>query len=162
MSRCFAVFGLALIAAVAVAACHSEEETGGGDGSADGDADGDADTDVDADADSDTDADTDADADGGPSDPACAMEVGGECAGLVAGCASCAGGWIVHTELADCDEDEWCCAPYQPPENDCETGGGVCVPYSEDGDSCPTGWAPVYTSCGGEGVMCCMPGDSCV
>lgn len=153
---------LGLVVAAAGVGCHKQGDPGDADGSADGDADGDADTDVDSDADGDSDSDSDADPDGGPSDPACAMEVGGECAELVAGCAACAGGWIVHTELADCAADEWCCAPYHPPENDCETGAGVCVPFSDDSSTCPTGWGAVYTSCGGEGVMCCMPGDGCV
>jgi hypothetical protein len=158
------VYGGMLLLVALVASCHHQSDPGAGDGSVDGDADSDSDTDIDADADGDTDsdADTDVDPDGGPSDPLCAMELGGSCVGLVAGCAACAEGSSVADQLADCESDEWCCVPYSPPENDCETGGGVCVEASDDTSTCPTGWTPVYTSCGSGGLMCCMPGDGCV
>jgi hypothetical protein len=132
------------------------------DSGADGDSDSDSDSDGDTDVDSDSDTDSDTDTESGIGDPACMVEHSGECTGLVAGCATCGAGSAPFEEAADCEQDEWCCVPAEAPTNDCETGGGVCVPSSGDSDGCPTGWEPVYTSCGGEGVSCCMPGDTCV
>jgi hypothetical protein len=150
--------GIASIALLTLVSwsCYRGAASGSGDA-----ADTDVDSDSDGDADSDSDSDSGSDSDGGIADPACVMEVGGECAGLVAGCAACAGGWIVHFSVAGCDDDEWCCAPYDPPENQCETGGGVCVPSTLDA-LCPPGWAVSNAICDGDDDECCMPGDGCV
>jgi hypothetical protein len=150
--------------------CNSSGSTGGDDdGSSDSDSDGDtdadsdSDTDADSDSDSDSDSDTDADTDtdSGPGDPLCAVELGGACTSLVAGCAACGEGALVNDTLADCDTDEWCCVPYSSPTNECEEAGGVCVPLTEEPE-CPTGWGLVNMPCGGDGGACCMPGDGCV
>ena len=171
--------GLTWLVAIAclalVSSCHDGGSTGDDDGSSDSDSDtdtdtdvdsdsdsdGDTDTDTDADSDGDTDGDTDSDSDTGIGDPLCAVELGGACTPLVAGCAACGEGALVNDVIADCESDEWCCVPYSEPGNDCENIGGVCAPAGEE-SNCPTGWGPVWTSCGGDSTMCCMPSDACV
>ena len=115
----------------------------------------------DTDADTESESGSETESDPGPSDPACAVEHGGECTGLVAGCAACADGWAPFAELADCQPDEWCCVPAQEPEYECEQAGGVCVPLTEGSGGCPTGWNPVDVACAGMGAMCCMPAPTC-
>jgi hypothetical protein len=88
------------------------------------------------------------------------MMYGGECTGLVAGCAACPDGDAPYQDPADCGNYEWCCVPAPAPSNDCEEGDGVCVPLTDESE-CPAGWGPVWTECSGDGTMCCMPGDLC-
>jgi hypothetical protein len=141
--------------------CNSGGATGDDDdGATDADTDADADADTDADSDADADADADTDTSSGIGDPACAVEYGGICTDLVAGCAACPEGSLVYPTSGDCPADEWCCWPWTEPENDCENAGGVCAPFYQDAE-CPAGWEPVYTSCESAGAMCCMPGDGC-
>jgi hypothetical protein len=127
------------------------------DGDTDTDSDGDADTDADGDADGDTDTDSDSDSD---SDSQCVEDLGGACGENLGGCAACAEGTLVNANSGGCSDGTWCCVPYEPPENDCETGGGVCIPLTPEAE-CPTGWETVWTSCGGDGASCCMPGPDC-
>ncbi|MFO8070926.1 MAG: hypothetical protein R6V85_03530 [Polyangia bacterium] len=144
---------------IAVVSCHHVGSTGDDLGSSDSD----ADTDTDADSDSDSDSDSDTESDPGPSDPECAVVLGGACTELVAGCAACPDGSLVGDTIADCEQDQWCCVPYSQPGNDCENQGGVCVPGGADNEhECPTGWGAVYTSCAPDGGVCCMPTDGCV
>lgn len=149
-----------LMSSLFLSACYTTQGLPETDGGSDSDTDTDSDTDSDSDSDTDSDSDSDSDSDG-PGDPACMVEYLGECNGLVAGCASCGEGSVPHADLADCDDDEWCCVTAPEPSNDCEEGDGVCVPFYEDSE-CPPGWGPVYTSCEVDGAICCMPGDGCV
>lgn len=158
MKQILAFFIMVLMCSL-MGGCHKSQALP--DGGADGDSDSDSDSDGDTDVDSDSDSDSDTDTESGIGDPACMVEHSGECTGLVAGCATCGAGSVPFEDVADCEQDEWCCVSAQAPTNDCETGGGVCVPNFTDSEDCPTGWVPVYTSCDGEGA-CCMPGDTCV
>jgi hypothetical protein len=93
---------------------------------------------------------------------ACEEMHSGSCVGLVAGCANCPEGSVVHNSDGECPQGTWCCVPYFPPGNDCQTAGGVCahnMPLI-----CPTGWLEEYAlDCGGAmALSCCLPSDACV
>jgi hypothetical protein len=140
---------------------------GDGDTDTDGDGDTDADSDVDSDGDSDADGDTDGDSDGdtdadtdSDAEIECVDKLGGDCVENINGCAECGKSSLVHSVSAGCPEDSWCCVAYQAPSNDCDGQGGVCVPVTAQTE-CPPGWEFVWTSCGGLGTSCCMPGAGC-
>jgi hypothetical protein len=159
----------ALVATCLGAGSCSDDPASNNDGGADTDTDADSDSDTDSDTDTDTDTDTDVDTDAdtdsdtdsdtGPS--YCESSIAGVCSPLVGGCAHCTGMYMVHTELAGCETDEWCCVPDTPPVNECQMAGGHCahnMPLV-----CPTGWSEDITlDCGGAlSFSCCMPDDTC-
>lgn len=57
----------------------------------------------------------------------------------------------------------WCCLPHEPTTlTDCDTAGGECYPTT-DPEPCPPGWGMIYSSCGGEGLVCCAPAsENCI
>jgi hypothetical protein len=110
--------------------------------------------------DTETDTEEDTSEDTSPDSLTACEAHGGECTGLVAGCAVCPSGSLPYHMGMGCPDTEWCCMPGTPGETACEEARGICIPVIPD-SVCPPGWASAEFDCSGEGTGCCLPSDSC-